>query len=80
MHRPIVIAACCRVYAEVGAYQGAPLFESVLSVVIGKLVRLYKFFRLPRHELNSCPSCAAAAINSNASSRISASPPRKQLS
>ena len=37
-------------------------------------------FRLPRHELNILPSCAVAAMNNSASSRISVSPPRKQLS
>lgn len=80
MRRPFFITADRRVKAEVRADQGTPLLETVLIVVVRKLVRLYKFFRLPRHELNILPSCVVAVINSSASSRISVSPPRKQLS
>lgn len=80
MRRPFFITADRRVKAEVRADQGTPLLKTVLIVVVRKLVRLYKFFRLPRHELNILPSCAVAAMKSSASSRISVSPPRKQLS
>lgn len=80
MRRPFLITADRRIKTEVRADQGTPLLKTVLIVVVRKLVCLYKFFRLPRQALNILPSCAEAAMNNRASSLISESPPKKQLS
>lgn len=54
---------------EVGPYQGAPLGEGVLGVILRQGVRLYKFFSELMQALSIAPSCFCTAMNSRASLR-----------